>query len=737
VKFLLKLFKALNSAQSPWQVTLAITLGMVAGLTPIGGLQNALILFLAFLLNIHLGLFFVSTALFAGVGYLFDPWFEQLGYALLGSDALQGLWTAWYNSGLMRLTHFNNTLVMGATAVSLLLALPLYLLLGWLIGRYRTVLGAFLEKRPIFGTFGFLKAATKKDPVLRWWGAGLYVAAAGLLAAVALLLVDPLLKWSIEKGGSLALQREVRIASVDTDFAKGAVSIHRLEVAGKKEGIDAVSAELIRFDADLSALLLDRVHIEQMAVSGVGFDTPATLKKAAAGDKEAAGEKAEGEGFALPAFSFPDPKSLLAKADLQSVKVYDEAQAEIAEIRARWEKAARTDLNADALADLKADLAKLKEMSKSRQPQDMLALAQEVKKFKEKIDARKKALEKLKADFDQDRKRIAALTQKVKEAPLNDYNRLKSAYTLDESGAMNVIGALFGEKIKHYLALGRKYYAMASPYLSRENPPEEAVPPRGEGRWMRYALTVPSPELLVSLTRIDGTFESQAFAAEIRDVTDSQKALGRPLTFKATSDGPTVAGLVLSGEDNRLGKEVVDRIAFKAERMPTGAVDMRPVLLEQSRVGVTGSLSLRDASALEGSGRFDFSDAVLKTEGLEGKMGEIVSGILSGIGTFRVDTTLGGTLLAPTVGIKSDLDRKVSQGIGSAMGKELKAYQSQLKSLLTEKTGSQLAQLKDSGAGLDKVGGLFGDQNGALDGLAKEAAGLAGGSGGLKGVLPF
>ena len=137
MKFLLKIFKALNSAQSPWQVTLAITMGMVAGLTPLSGLQNVVIVFLAFLLNIHLGLFFVSAAFFAGVGYLFDPGFEQIGYALLSSGGLQGLWTSWYNNGLMRLTHFNNTLVMGSTVVGLALAVPLYFLLGWLIGRYQ------------------------------------------------------------------------------------------------------------------------------------------------------------------------------------------------------------------------------------------------------------------------------------------------------------------------------------------------------------------------------------------------------------------------------------------------------------------------------------------------------------------------------------------------------------------------------------------------------------------------
>ncbi|WP_345986368.1 TIGR03545 family protein [Sulfurimonas sp. HSL-1656] len=743
MQFLLKLFKALNSAQSPWQVTLAITLGMIAGLTPISGLQNAVILLIAFLLNIHLGLFFVSAALFAGIGYLFDPWFEQLGYAILSSEGLQGLWTGFYNNSFVRLTHFNNTLVMGATVVSLLLAVPLYLLLGFLIGRYRTVLAAFLERRPVLGTFGFLKATTHLDPTVRWWGAGLYVAGGGIVTAVALLVIDPLLKWTVETGGSFALQRDVRVGAVDTDFSKGAVTLHRLEVAGKKEGVDAVSADLISFDADLAALLMDKVHIEKMIISGVGFDTPATLKKSPAEAKAAASEEGAESAFALPTFEFPDPKTLIAKADLQSVKVYNDAQKEIGEIKARWEKASKEELTADSLSDLQADLDKLKTMSQSKDPQSMIKLAQEAKAFKAKVEARKKALAQLKADFDNDRKRIASLMQQVKDAPMADYNRLKSTYTLDGNGALNVIGGLFGEKIKGYLAMAREYYAMVSPYLGSaggENPPEEAVPPRGEGRWIRYPQTVPSPDMLVALTQIDGLFKSQAFSGTVNDISDNQKALGRPLTFKATSDGPTVKGLVLSGEDNRLGDTVKDSVNFKAMQIPLDALDMKPVMLDKSNMAMTGTLSLSDASALTGNGSFAFSNAAITAEGLSGKTGEIVSGILSGISAFKLDTALGGTLTAPTIGVTSDLDRQISQGLGKAMGKELEKYQGELKSLLGGDTAAQLADLKTSESGIADVNKLVGDQNTMLGKLAEEAAKLAGGGAvgdKLKGALPF
>lgn len=736
MKFLLKLFRALNSAQSPWQVTVAIVLGMIAGLTPISGIQNIVILLLAFVLNIHLGLFFVSAAFFAGVGYLFDPWFEQLGYAILTSEGVQGLWTSWYDNGVLRLTHFNNTLVMGATVVSLALALPLYGLLGWLIHRYRDVLGTFLAKRPIFGTFGFLKAVEQKNAVVRWWGAALFLVLVGIVGAIVLLVVDPLLKWGIEKGASAALQRDVRVGKVVTDFGNSAVEIRRIEIAGKEEGIDAVSADLIRFDAKLGPLLLDRVHIDEVAVSGVGFGTPATLKKAPAPETETA-EKKKGSMFKMPAFTFPDPKTLIEKADLQSVKVYEEAKAKMEAIQKRWSGVAKTELTAEKLDGYKADLERLRQLSKSKEPQQLLALAAEIKSFKEKIDKEKKRLDGLKADFGTDRKKIAALTEKVKKAPMEDYNRLKSTYTLDSSGVMNVIGTLFGDRIKGYLATFRKYYAMVSPHLKRDpTPPAEAVPPRGEGRWIRYAQTVPVPDLLVALTKIDGTFKAQGFTAEIRDISDNQKALGRPLTFSTESDGPQVKGLRLRGEDNRLGAGVKDTLAYEAERIPTGALPMQSVMIEKADMALKGDLALTDASALSGKGHIAFSGAAVRLEAGEGKAAQIAADVLEGISAFRVDTELSGTLDAPKVSASSDLDRQISGGIGRAMGKGLDAYKGELRTMLDAKTGTRLQSLDGIAQGIPDIGALVGGQDIALSDLASQAAGLLGS--GLKGgKLPF
>jgi uncharacterized protein (TIGR03545 family)/uncharacterized protein (TIGR03546 family) len=736
MKFILKLFKALNSAQTPWQVTLAIALGMVAGLTPVSGIQTVLILFLAFLLNIHLGLFFVASAFFAGIGYLFDPWFEQVGYALLNSEGLRGLWTAWYNSGLMRMSHFNNTLVMGSTVVALVLAVPLYFLLGWLIDHYRDGLSVILEKYPRLGLFGILQASQTQDPLLRWWGAGLFVGVGAGVAAIALLAVDPVAKMALEAGGSTVLQRDVRVGSVDVSLAEGSVTIDRIEIAGEQEGIDALSVETAAFDIALNALLMNRTHIETVAVKGMGFDTPATLKKDPAPPSESDSEAKTGTAMELPAFELPTPESVLENADLQSLKVYNEADAEIKAIMVKWQKVSDTDLSGAALDDLKKEFGALKEMSGSKDPAQLLALQKKVSGFNKKIKEQQKALTSLQDEFNADQKRIQALYDKVLKAPMEDYNKLKSVYTLDSSGAMNVVSLLMGDKIKEYLAMAKHYYAMVEPYLQSELKPP--VPPRGEGRWLKYPLTVPSPDLLIAKTEIDGTLNKQSFSANFSDITDNQKALGRPLQFKATSDGPQISGLVIKGEDNRLGAEVVDRIDFKSKGVKLDAMAFDVMKVNQSTLAFDGSVTLEDITSLSGKSMIAFSDAKLAMEG-DDETAKVVGDVISSIDAFKADITLGGTIDAPEVSVSTDLDKQLSKALGKGISKQADAYSKELKGMLTAQGGDQLGALKGSAGGMVDINSLIGDQSKALGGLSGDASGLLKGKegGGLPVKLPF
>ena len=147
---LIKLFRVLSSEASPLQVSFGFAMAMIVGLTPLINIHNILVIFLLLIFRINLAAFLLGWAFFSALSYLLDPVFHDLGKSLLNSPGLINLWTELYNSGFWRLSNFNNTIVMGSLAVSLLAYIPLVLLSTFLIKQYRSHVMTRLEKSRIF-----------------------------------------------------------------------------------------------------------------------------------------------------------------------------------------------------------------------------------------------------------------------------------------------------------------------------------------------------------------------------------------------------------------------------------------------------------------------------------------------------------------------------------------------------------------------------------------------------------
>ncbi|HGY56006.1 MAG TPA: TIGR03546 family protein [Caldithrix abyssi] len=124
LKFLAKLIKILRSGATPGQIAAGFALGMIMGLTPLWTLHNFIVLLLLVVFNVNLSAAIFSFVLFSGFAYLLDPLFHNLGYFLLVNiPALKPFWTTLYNTPVIALSRFNNTVVMGSL-VSALVLLP-------------------------------------------------------------------------------------------------------------------------------------------------------------------------------------------------------------------------------------------------------------------------------------------------------------------------------------------------------------------------------------------------------------------------------------------------------------------------------------------------------------------------------------------------------------------------------------------------------------------------------------
>ena len=151
LKLLQSLVKALNSDGTPGQVAAGIALGAVFGLTPLINLHNLVLFLLALILNVSFPGVLLGWALFVPLGFALDPAFDAIGHLLLiGIPALLPFWTWCYNTPIVALTNFNNTIVLGSFVLWALAFIPLFFLLRWLVATYRATIFAKLQRTRVF-----------------------------------------------------------------------------------------------------------------------------------------------------------------------------------------------------------------------------------------------------------------------------------------------------------------------------------------------------------------------------------------------------------------------------------------------------------------------------------------------------------------------------------------------------------------------------------------------------------
>lgn len=141
LKLLQQLVRTLNSEGTPGQVATGVALGSVLGLTPLVNLHNLVMLAVIMLCNVSFPGAMLGWVFAIPLGFALDPVFDLVGRKLLlEMPALTALWTTLANTPVVPLTNFNNTIVLGSLVSWVVLALPIYFLARWGVGRYRATL---------------------------------------------------------------------------------------------------------------------------------------------------------------------------------------------------------------------------------------------------------------------------------------------------------------------------------------------------------------------------------------------------------------------------------------------------------------------------------------------------------------------------------------------------------------------------------------------------------------------
>lgn len=130
MNFLAEVWQSFKSTvrgfDSPHQLALGITMGVMIGLLPKDSLLPYLLGALAILSPGNLLCLFVGLGAGSLIGPHCDPVTHRIGESILTYQPLGSIWATLYDLPLMPWFRFENTVVMGSLALGLIAALPVY-----------------------------------------------------------------------------------------------------------------------------------------------------------------------------------------------------------------------------------------------------------------------------------------------------------------------------------------------------------------------------------------------------------------------------------------------------------------------------------------------------------------------------------------------------------------------------------------------------------------------------------
>ena len=138
IKQLINLIRLLHSDTGQAQIAAGLAFGVFLGFAPFLSLQTVLVLFVVFIFRVQLGAAFLSAFFFKFVAFVLDPVADPIGRTLLENQSLRPLWTSMYNVPLLPMTRFNNSIILGSFALSILLCPVLYFVFKMLVVKYQT-----------------------------------------------------------------------------------------------------------------------------------------------------------------------------------------------------------------------------------------------------------------------------------------------------------------------------------------------------------------------------------------------------------------------------------------------------------------------------------------------------------------------------------------------------------------------------------------------------------------------
>jgi uncharacterized protein (TIGR03545 family) len=572
---------------------------------------------------------------------------------------------------------------------------------------------------------------------LRWKGILAFVAFCAVISVAWLFLIDGIIERSIEKYGTQALGAKVELGAADLSLFPAGLKLTRLQATNPDDTMkNAVEIDRISMSVDSGNLLRRKVIIDDMALTGVRFNTPRSTSGAIGTSKTGAStdKKPGAKTIGLPAMKIPSVKEILEKEELETLTLIRSAQEDIQTTREKWQQRLSELPDEKKFAKYKKRIKKATG-GKKGSITGLLGSAGDMTSIQKEIQ---KDLENLKTAQNDIKKDITSLKNKVgklSQAPMKDVNRLKEKYALTPEGLSNFSRLLMGEKIDQRLQKAITWYEKVKPILEKRknmsDKPEEEKPVRGKGITVAFKEKESLPDFLIRRVDAGIALGIGDLAGKINNITPDQDVLGVPLTFSFF--GEKLKGLESAQIDGTLdhirpakskdqmtarvrGYALKDMVLSDSPDWPltlskaTSNLDLNAAL-KGNKIKANIKAALTSAKLSGGSTTSDQS----------GPLAGAIASALAGISEFNMKARIKGPVDNYKVKVTSDIDNVLQNAVGNVVKTETAKLEKQLKAAVLEKVDGPMNETTGSMGGFDSIQGALKDRINLGDGLLSDS----------------
>lgn len=562
---------------------------------------------------------------------------------------------------------------------------------------------------------------------IRWQGMLGFVIICALFSALFYFFAEPLAKAAIENGTSEQTGAEVNIEKVEIALSPFAVTILSMQVTDPKQPThNMISFEKAKASISLWPYLFGKTIIDDLDITSLKFNE----KRAQAGQVYVAPSSESSESDPLDdnwmesmQESLPDPKTILANANLKTVKraqafeqSYNEESEKLAELKTQLpNKEKLKEFEAKVKALTKVKIKSLEDLQRVKA--EFYQLKEEFKIEQAKVKTAKKTLLKSKTVLSE---QLLAL----KNAPAEDWQDIEKKYQLEQLDAQDFAHLIFGEKARQYYQVAEIVFDTVKPLLNKSAKDSTTIDEHTstKGRFVHFEDNTALPSFWLKKGNISIELPQGTYQLVLNDITHQHWLISKKSMLSITADNNQANGSVQldsTFEVDSAAKITADGI-WKLAQVP----------LKDIRFKETEKLNITLASGMLGSnGRFDIANGELSLDSMvalakndfvgkaNSKLGKVIVDTLQNLEQLTVDVDASGNVFDPTWAISSPLDNMFSEAFKQQVSAKFTKYKSELQSGLNDKLKTALDLGESQEAELLSVEALFSDADNALENL--------------------